>query len=507
MKTTLERGMLAAALLATAPLAAQQPAAAPAGAQGAACDIDETKPREMGLAGFALARAGQAAKPEDKAKHLREVVKNVAESGDRTQNPTGRAFYLGQAIIYYLSEVNPAEQVKRGDLGFGTDKERVVDALALADSLFTAVEERHPGCVARTQEWRAQKPWFTMVQATFRHLGAGNQDSAQALARRSLVINRRSAYAPYALAAIASQRQQRDTALRYYADAIRLAKGDTTMQEIHSRSLLDAGRLEGEAAELASGAARQEAARRAVGHLTEFLAVAGTTPEASGARSMLADMLLSAGDTAKVVSVYEGLFSAPEKYGDYEFTQAGVTMTRLNKLPEAQKYFEEAVKLNPWQRDALNNLAATYQSQNAFTKMIPVIDRLVKVDPSNPDNWLWYAYAYQGLARSEKAPAKKRQYTDSLVKYNKLSEDMPVKVQFTGFFRGEADTKLVGTIENRTAAPKSYTLKVEFIDKAGNVVQTGTANVGPVAAKKSAEFTVTAPKAEGIAAFRYAPVG
>lgn len=505
MKTILERGVLAAALLAAVPLAAQQPAAAaPSG--GAACDIDESKPREMGLAGFALARAGQAAKPEDKAKNIREVVKNVAESGDRAQNPTGRAFFLGQAVIYYLSEVNPAEQVKRGDLGFNDDKERTIDALALADSLFTTVEERHPNCVAKTQEWRAQKPWFTMIQGVFRHLGANNLDSAQALARRSLVINRRSAYAPYALAAIASQRQQRDSAIRYYSEAIRLAKGDTTVAEIYQRSLLDAGRLEGEAAELATGAAKQAPARRAIGYLTDYLALAGASAEASAARTMLVDMLLSVGDTAKVASVYEGLMAAPEKYGDYEFTQAGVTMTRLGKLPEAQRYFERAIELNPWQRDALNNLAATYQAQNAFAKMIPVVDRLVKIDPSNPDNWLWYAYAYQGLGRAEKVAAKKKQYTDSLVKYNQLSEKMPVKVLFTGFFRSDAETKLTGTIENRAATAKSYDLKVEFIDKAGNAVSTGSAAVGPVAAKKTQEFTITAPKGTGIVGFRYAPL-
>ena len=64
---------------------------------------------------------------------------------------------------------------------------------------------------------------------------------------------------------------------------------------------------------------------------------------------------------------------------------------------------------------------------------------------------------------------------------------------------------LAGEIRNRSDTEKSYTLTVEFLDKTGAVVGTGSATVDKVAAKSSGRFSITTA-APGIVAFRYKPI-
>ena len=55
----------------------------------------------------------------------------------------------------------------------------------------------------------------------------------------------------------------------------------------------------------------------------------------------------------------------------------------------------------------------------------------------------------------------------------------------------------------RPTRAKTFALKIEFVDKAGNVVATQDVSVGPVAPHKSAAFQTVGTGA-GIVAFRYA---
>ena len=95
---------------------------------------------------------------------------------------------------------------------------------------------------------------------------------------------------------------------------------------------------------------------------------------------------------------------------------------------------------------------------------------------------------------------------DSAVKYTDLTNKIPTRVSFTEFTPSETKTTLGGSIANNTDADKSYTLKVQFIDKNGAVVATSDVPVGPVKAHGSQSFTTTG-NAPGIVAFRYAPPG
>ena len=64
---------------------------------------------------------------------------------------------------------------------------------------------------------------------------------------------------------------------------------------------------------------------------------------------------------------------------------------------------------------------------------------------------------------------------------------------------------LSGTVENRTEEEKSYTLKFEFLDVAGTVLDTRDVTVEGVRGKGSKAFRVELTDKPGVAAFRYAP--
>src|SRR6185503_20401851 len=70
------------------------------------------------------------------------------------------------------------------------------------------------------------------------------------------------------------------------------------------------------------------------------------------------------------------------------------------------KLFEAAAAQNPWHRDALYNLARQQMVTNDYDHAIATTDKLVAIDPSNPDNLKLYVYAYGNLRKGYLARAK-----------------------------------------------------------------------------------------------------
>ena len=94
---------------------------------------------------------------------------------------------------------------------------------------------------------------------------------------------------------------------------------------------------------------------------------------------------------------------------------------------------------------------------------------------------------------------------DSALKYNETMQKLPARVTFSEFAVTEKDTNLGGTVMNNGDTNCSYSLKIDFLDKAGTVVGSQTVAVGPVAGHKSGSFRVQGPGST-VTAFRYAPL-
>jgi tetratricopeptide (TPR) repeat protein len=362
-----------------------------------------------------------------------------------------------------------------------------------------------PECVPVIQQWRQQKPWLNALNGAINALNANQLDSAEMLAKRSLVLDRQPPYAYSVLGSIAHNRKDFAAANNYWKQTLEAAGTDTSYADVRSKTMYEMATAASDQADLATGAAKRAAAKQAIKPWQDYIAVATNDLLLADAIDNASRMYYDAGDSVSVPSVYAPVLANPSKYGELALVHAGVAATRNGRQADASKLFDAALAQNPYSRDAINNLAATYIQNNEFSKAFPLIDKLVAMDPSNPDNPLLYAFAYQGMYKGTKDKKLQKIYTDSLVYFNNKSENAPVKFTVSEFTRRADGTTLVGNIENRSAAAKTYNLSVDFVDKSGAVVDTQTASVGPVAAKSKATFKISSPKG-GVYGYKYKPL-
>ena len=489
--------VLALGAAAVAPIAAQNPAK-----PAATCDPTANTRGDVAKAQFSMSRAIAAADKGNPTHDLQDVLRLVDNGND---NPTARNYLRGEAYILYLMQPNTPMVAPRSSLGLMTNPTGTIDLFAAADSSFTIVEQASPECAALVMQWRQQKPWLTALNGAISALNAGQLDSAEMLAKRSLVLDRHAPYAYSVLGSVAQNRKNWPAANDYWKQALAAAGTDTAYADVRAKTMYEIASSASDKADAATGAAKRAAAREAIKPWQDYFAAVNNDLMLADAIDNTARMYVDAGDSASVPGVYAPLVANPAKYGEQSLVHAGVVATHNGHHADAIKLFDAGLAQNPYSRDGLNNLAATYIQNNESVKAFPLIDKLIALDPSNPDNPLLYAFAYQGLYKGTKDKKLQKIYTDSLVYFNNKSENGKVKLAVNEFTRRPTETFLVGSIENRDKTPKTYPLTVEFLDKSGSVVDTQTVSVGPVAPKASGTFRVKSDKG-GVYGYRYKPL-
>lgn len=524
--------LVAGASAAARPAAAQAkstPASAPS---GPTCDVEQNKPGSLGLAFLSIQSAQNLPDTAAKLKSLRSAVARVTGDPSAAKtNPAGTAYTLAQAYMLMAQDLRLANNATRADLGYTTNPTQPADLLKTIDSLATVVEQAKPNCAATVSQIR-QNAWVPTVNASLAALNGQppKPDSAAHLAERAIIVYKGSPLPYYVLANVAQQKGDAATASRYWPQVASLAANDTTSQgrDIRSAALQNLAINSVSTAQAAPAADKPARAKEAADAIRTFLAAYPNSPDAPHLQATLAQMVTLTGDKSALGSVYADQLSNPAKYDDLALTNAGVIASQAGNADDAAKLFDAALQKNAYQRDALNNLTATYYQQKRWPQMIPVAQRLVAVDPANPDNYLFLAYAYQGLAKGA-APAQKKVYTDSLVKYSQMVDQMPLKVSFTEFTRGESRAVLGINVEARkvesssttaasasragaragarpaaaaSSAPKTYTLAFEFLDRSGAVVDTQNVSVGPLGVGDTKSTRVESAKG-GVTGFRY----
>jgi tetratricopeptide (TPR) repeat protein len=489
-------------------------AAGVAGAQGTApaapaCDPGASQAVAKATLYLQQAAAGVNAK-QDASKPLKAAIgalttptKDAKEAADSV----GRAYYLGQAYILMLQQPGVPISGPRSTYGIATQPTANIDLLAAADTAFTLVEKAQPGCRTEISQWREQKPWLEAVNSAIAAANADHFDSAQVFANRALTIDRRAPYAYTVLASVATNKKDYATATAMMRKAIEVASADTIYNDAKQNAMYDLANTISTQYDDASGADKATLGKQAIDAWEAYIPVGTQDARVAHAQSTASQIALTLKDSSQFAKIYGPIAANPARYGDQAVLNAGVIATQAGQVPDAIKLFSTVVDRNPYQRDALKNLAASYIGNKQSDKVAPLVDRLVAIDPNNSSNWLLYAYGYAGLLKDTKDPKLTKAYTDSLVKYNTKSEKLTPDVEVREFTVNPNDksASLGGTVENRGAAAKSYTIDVEFLDKTGAVLGTQSVTVGPVAPKASAPFKATV-QAANVTAYRYKPV-
>ena len=198
--------------------------------------------------------------------------------------------------------------------------------------------------------------------------------------------------------------------------------------------------------------------------------------------------------------------ASPDKFTDQTLAQAGVLSTAAGKTADAVMFFAAAAKLNPYFRDYLYNLAAMMYESKQTADMIPVVHRLVELDPSNPDDLQLFTYAFTGISNTTKDPAVKKWAIDSVQYYGKLAEDMPAARWRTRTSSGRRTgrcSRARWRIARRTPS-RSRSISSSSA-RTARCWQKATATVASVAPGATGNFKVDVPVG-GVYGVRYAPL-
>lgn len=525
--------------------------AATAGAQQKACDIDESTPAQLTRAVLDIQIAQQSSKPADAASKLKDAIKLLGE-GDKTKNPVGRAYELGRTLVLWTTQPDMAGgMTTRGAVGFVDNPTAAYDLYAGVDSAFTVVEASNPECVATTAPWRQQKAWVDMVNRAIEFNNQDKMDSAVYLAKRSLILSRSAPYGYMVLAQAAQKASRVPEAIEQYklsvTAAAAAAQRDTAQADTKRQLQLALGNLATDAAEAASGA---EKTKYLADAKEAFDALAKDPGAKFGepARAGQARVAQLSGDTGAIKATYADQLANPSAFSYAQLMNAAVTAARTNQNADALKLFEAARTVNPYHRDVLYNLSRLYLLDSAWSKGIPVARQLISIDPSNPDDYqlmaIAYSAIYKGYATKSKmydstakalgkranAPGAKATVVkaavdsaariqkfitaygdsakvnlDSALKYQTAMTSLPARVTFSEFTPTDGKVSIGGAISNEGTSAKTFTLKIDFLDKTGAVVSSQSVDVGPIDAKGSKPFKAEGTGA-GIVAFKYSPV-
>jgi predicted Zn-dependent protease len=369
-------------------------------------------------------------------------------------------------------------------------------------------------------------------------------DSAVYYAKRSLQLSRNAPYGYMVLAQSAARNSKPKEAIENYKSAIAAAK-DTAQADQRRQMEMTLGNYALDLSDQATGADKTAYINEAKTAFAELAKDPGTK-FADAARMGQARIASTTGDTAAIKSSYADQLANPAAFSYSSLVSAAVTAARANQNKDAIKLFEAARQANPQHRDVLYNLARLYILDSAYAQGVPVARQLIAVDPSNPDNFQLMAIGYAGIrkgydtkekayeakakalgqrANSAKGAALKaaidsaarmtplitaygdstKTAIDSALKYQDLMTKLPARVVFNEFTPTDTKASLAGSVTNQTEATKTFSLKIEFVDKTGTVVSSQDVSVGPVAPHQSASFQAAGTGA-GIVAFKYAPI-
>ena len=519
-----------------------------AAAQQKDCNIDENS-GGLGMPVFALMAAQQQGIAQaEQSKKLAEAIGRMfpgdpkREESDNAKNPVGRAFVLGKIYMIYLSQPDMPVVTTRGKLGYKTNPDAPVDLSVGIDSAFKVVEtwaaDKAPECVTHIAQWRQQGGWVKLVQQAMDLANQNKIDSAELVANQALRVSPTAPYTQLVLGNVAAQRMKNMEAIQHYKMALAEAEKDTIFADIRRNILYTLGNFANDAGQIDTVPAKKKEYFAEALEAFNLLAKDPGKTYGDVANQGRTAVLRAMGDTAAIKAACQPTLANPSGAKFIELIQCGVTLAEVNDNVNSTKLFEAAAVMNPYHRDALYNLARQQMVSGDYEKAIATTDKLVALDPSNPDNLKLYVFAYgslrkgylsradsigkavNALPRTTANQAKRTQLTNEAIKldslqraavakqvdWNNKADSMQVQVLFAEFTPGADKATVGGEIRNRSNTEKSYVLNVEFLDKSGNVVGTGSATVDKVAPKSTGRFSITTTAAN-VAAFRYKPIG
>jgi tetratricopeptide (TPR) repeat protein len=381
------------------------------------------------------------------------------------------------AAWYYLGRI----YLQRGDI-YG------------ADSALTRSEKLAPDCAKEIDGYR-RNAWVALIKGGNGFEEQKNLDSALVLYRQAGVVYRKSPIAFYQAASVFNEQGATDSAAAYYGRAVAASGNatDSTEQKIRNRSAFNHGALLLNAQKHAEAAAAFEQYLKWVPSDVEAkrgLAAAYRGQGQADKAQALEQEIVAAGGSAG---------GAGAGAGSADLMNVGVNLYNDKKFAEAAEAFAKVSEAEPYNRDALFNLANTYLALKDGAKLLATAQRLVAIEPMNENSLKLVGEGHKQAAQ-----------VDEAVKVAEQVLALPVDIRVTDFGTGANAATLTATATGREAQTPAgkpipaapVTLAVEFLDAKGAVVAGQDVAVPALEAGKSQELKA-AGQGAGIVAWRY----
>ena len=185
--------------------------------------------------------------------------------------------------------------------------------------------------------------------------------------------------------------------------------------------------------------------------------------------------------------------------GSTDLMNVGVNLYNDKKYKEAADAFAKVAAAEPYNRDALFNLANTYLALKDGANLLATAQKLSAIEPLNENTLKLVGEGY-----------KQTNKVDDAVKTAEQVLALPVDVKVTDFSSAAGGANLTGTATGRqaqTAAgkpipPAPITVTVEFLDAKGTPVGSQDVQIPALDAGKTHEIKA-AGQGAGIVAWRY----
>lgn len=469
----------------------------------AECPVDVFQPSQLTQAGLTIRKAAGAVNPADVAKSLKEAMKYLQDEKRLAGNPIGTGYLRAQIYLLWLHQEGIGDRMTLEALNEKGPKTDTVDLVPAIDSLLRVVEAMGPSCVAETLEWRQSKPWIERINKAYGFLTAGTIDSATYYARRAEMLFSSSPFVYNIKAQLADKAGDKPTMLQQLRLAIPAAAKDTSLDETRRQLEFQLATNAQQWANLGGAAQKDALNKEALDLFIKLLREDPSSSDAAYAFSAASEILSIAQDTAGARALLAPMVSEPAPYTDLTLLLGADVARVFSFSGDAMKLYANALEKNPNTRDASYFLSFMYYEAKQAAPMMALTEKLVQIDPSNPDNYLMRAYAIKLTADEEKDAAKKTALLKQMNEFTTIEATMPHKLLVSRFERRAEGALLAGTVENRGKVEKGYTVVMEFMDISGTVVETITTQIAPVKPTETGSFQITATK-PGIAAFRYA---
>lgn len=381
-------------------------------------------------------------------------------------------FMIGSGATYLKSGVETSDDVKKAKL-FG-DAERVLlegiqkgqagasgawyylgraylqqGDLTGADTALTRAQDLAPTCTKDIQLLR-RNTWIVLVNAGIGFMKDQHNDSAVVLFRQADVIYRGEPNAYTNLGVLYNSTGQPDSAIVYFQKAVEASGTDPKSAATRDQSQYN----------LAALLSNQGKWPAAVAAWQKYLT---WKPDDADAKKGYARALRANGqpDAAAVIE-REFLSGSSTAVTTNDLMTAGVNFFRDKNYTEAAATFGRVVEREPWNRDALFNMANSYLGSQSGPELVKAGLALYAIDPMNENSVKLLAQGYQ-LQKNQ--PMVIKTYTELEALPFSLTVDQLVLQSGGATVTATATGRAAQTIDTKPIAAHPVTLVFEFLNR------------------------------------------